>query len=104
MNLVYRNDTDQPVAFRDDAGKRILDPGEAFALTGAQHAPLAESVGLVRVADIEPVAPDATVADLREAAADAGVKVPAKASKAELREAVVAVAGEAPAEPEGEPV
>lgn len=99
---VYKNPTDAAIAFRDDAGKRLVEPGEAFALTGEQHAPLAEQTGLVRQPDPEPVRSDATVSELTAIAADLGVK-PASRRKSDVRAAVVAVTGEAPAAAESQP-
>jgi hypothetical protein len=98
----YRNTGKSEVVFRDDSPeKRFIAPGETFTLVGSQHAPVVEALeGVEAVADPEPIAPDATVEELRAAADKLNIRVPANAKKAELREAVVAVTGEV----EGEPV
>jgi hypothetical protein len=95
---IWKNTGAEPVAFRDDAGKRIVEPGGTFVLAGDQHAPLAETMGLARQPDPEPVAPDANLDELQAQAEALGVK-PASRRKADVRAAVVAVTGEAEREP-----
>jgi hypothetical protein len=99
MPLVYKNSGSKDVPVRDDAGKRIVAPGESFVLTGDQHAPMVEALGLEAVT-VEPVAADASFDELTETARNLGVK-PASRRKDDVRAAVVAVTGE---EPAGEPV
>jgi hypothetical protein len=99
----YRNSGNEQVVFRDDSGKRLIEPGQTFVLNGAQHAAHVETLAGVAVApDPEPIAPDATVEQLRAAADELNIPVPRGARKAELQAAVTAVAGVA--EPDGEPV
>ena len=95
---VYRNTGGEVVAFRDDAGKHVVQPGETFTVVGAQHEAHVQTLGGVRsAATPEPVSADATVEELRAVAGKLGIQVPANARKDELRAAVVAVTGEAAA-------
>lgn len=88
---LYRNAGDAPLFFRDDApDKHEIAPGDTFTIQGDQHAD--------RIAAMEGVVP-ATVAELRDRADDLGIKVPAKARKAELADAVAAGETSATIEP-----
>jgi hypothetical protein len=100
---VYRNAGTEDVLFRDDSpDKRRIAPGQTFTVQGRQHETLVRTLPGVEVApDPEPVADDATLADLQEQADALGVK-PASRRKADVRAAVVAVAGAAPSDDDGE--
>lgn len=37
--MIYMNTNTEPIAYRDDAGKHFVDPGEPFEIVGAQHVP-----------------------------------------------------------------
>lgn len=77
---LYRNAGTTEVVFRDDApDKHFVKPGDTFTIAGEQHAE--------RIAAM-PGVESATVDELRERADEMGLKVPAKARKAELAEAV----------------
>ena len=43
---VATNDTDGSIAFRDDAGKHIIEPGASIIITGDQHRAAAVTAGL----------------------------------------------------------
>lgn len=61
----FRNDGDQVVAFRDDAGKHFVAPGEAFSVVGPQH--------IAHVMTLPGIVPeDASEADGPEPEVDAG--------------------------------
>lgn len=71
----YRNAGTEPVWFRDDDGKHEVHPGDSFDVVGDQH--------IEHVLTL-PGVTDATVPELVETAEDAGVKVPARARKADV--------------------
>jgi hypothetical protein len=43
---IVKNETEDARAFRDDAGKHFLQPGERYVLVGDQHAEAARLAGL----------------------------------------------------------
>ena len=67
---VATNDTDANIAFRDDAGKHIIEPGEHVVITGSQHIPAARTAGL----SVDDIATPKAVA--RAGAANAPASVP----------------------------
>lgn len=52
-----RNAGTEPVAFRDDAGKHIIPPGETFDVVGAQHLAHVRSLPGVEPATVPAKAP-----------------------------------------------
>ena len=42
--MIVTNASDLPVAFRDDAGKHVLEPGKSTRVVGAQHRPMVLAV------------------------------------------------------------
>lgn len=106
MTVLYRNTSNQPIVFRDDRpDKQRVEPGGTFVVVGDQHLPLITSLHGVRpAAEPEPLAPDATVADLRARAAELGLRSTSRMSRAELEDAIAELAPDSRAQPEGEPV
>ena len=52
---MYINTTEGPIAYRDDAGKHHVQPGEAFEVVGAQH-----TSAVLAIPGVEPATEAAT--------------------------------------------
>lgn len=76
---IYRNASDEHIVYRDDSGKHRVKPGGTFELVGEQHAPMVEAI---------PGVEEATADQLRTAAEERGVTVPARATKGTIKAAI----------------
>jgi hypothetical protein len=84
----FRNSGSESIAFRDDAGKHIVDAGETFTVIGDQHVPHVETLTVRAVEQPEPLPADATVEELRERARELGIPLPSGARKADIEAAL----------------
>ena len=50
----FRNTGTEAIAFRDDAGKHTVEPGQTFAVVGEQHVAHVGTLTVERVEDPEP--------------------------------------------------